>query len=365
MEDFTIDFHAENYNQFPHDQITPEERILLEKIKERKKELGDSVTILAHHYQRRWIVELGDFIGDSFQLSREASRQKSEKIIFAGVHFMAESAAILAQNNQKVYLPNHQAGCPMADMATLSEVETVWDTLTEVISDTIIPITYMNSSAEIKAFCGKHGGIVCTSSNAKAAFKWAFNRGERVLFIPDQNLGQNSALELGIPANKQVIYDPNKLFGGYSREHLSDAKVIHWKGYCHVHRFFKPEMITDLRAKHPNAIVIVHPECDPDVVAGADLSGSTKLIVEQIEKSKPGDTLIIGTEINLVYRMAQEYPDRTILPLKKSLCPNMYRISLKNIYETISSFPEEKIVTISESIKDHANIALERMLSLS
>ena len=361
---FEINYQNNHFNEFPHDIFTEEEKDLYYKIKKRKEELGDNLVILAHHYQNKWITELGDFIGDSFQLSKEASKMKqAEKIIFAGVHFMAESADILSAENQKVYLPNMKAGCPMAEMTSLKDLEFAWEELHKNLNgEKIIPITYMNSTAEVKAFCGAHGGAVCTSSNADKIFKWALKEGDKILFMPDMNLGRNTADKLKIPRNEQILYDLGKENGGHRQKDIKNAKVILWNGYCHVHKFFTLDMVKKLKEKYDNYKLIVHPEASPEIVANADGVGSTKYIVDFVKNSFPGDTIIIATEINLIYRLAEEYKDRKIYPLKKSLCPNMYRINMLNLYETIMDFPKERIVKVDDNIKSDAKSALERML---
>lgn len=362
---YEIDLKSKDFNKFPHDFITKNDEKLLEQIKIRKEELKDELVILVHHYQSKWITELADFVGDSFELSKHASNQNANKIIFAGVHFMAESADILAKDYQTVYLPNLKAGCPMADMATIGEVESVWEQLINFIDEEkLIPVCYMNSTAEIKAFCGKHNGIVCTSSNAMKVFEWAFKRGEKLLFLPDKNLGGNTADKYGIPQSEQLIFNVNEYLGGFTEEQIKSAKVILWNGFCHVHTHFSPEMVEQIKKGNQNVKIIVHPEVNKDIIKVADEVGSTKYIVEYIKNSKPGDTIIVGTEINLVYKMAQMFKDRNIIPLTKSLCPNMYRINLTNFYETIMSFPKEKIVKVSPEIKEWARIALQRMLDV-
>lgn len=299
--DFEINYETNHFNKFPHDVFSDEEKKLYEEIKKLKKELKDEVIILAHHYQRKWIGDLGDFIGDSFQLSREAaSRKEFKKIIFAGVHFMAESADILSDDDQVVYLPNVQAGCPMADMTSIGDLEFAWKELNSMLShkEKIIPITYMNSSARVKAFCGKHDGIVCTSSNAKKIFKWALNTGDKILFMPDKNLGVNTANSLGIDKDEQLIYDLKKENGGASVKSLKKSKVILWNGYCHVHEFFNLDMVRKIKEKYPKYKLVVHPESNPEVIELADSIGSTKHICDYVEKTSPGDVIVIGTEIN-------------------------------------------------------------------
>jgi len=361
---FDINYDSNHFNDFPHDIFTNEEKELYLKIKKRKEELGDDLVILAHHYQSKWITELGDFVGDSFQLSKEAAERKdAKKIIFAGVHFMAESADILSDNSQKVYLPNVKAGCPMADMTSMKDLDFAWEELhNNLKGETIIPITYMNSTADVKAFCGAHGGAVCTSSNADRIFEWALKKGDKIMFMPDMNLGMNTANRLGIPKTEQIIYDLGLDNGGHSQEAIKKAKVILWNGYCHVHKFFSVEMIKKLKEKFDHYKLVVHPEANPEIVDMADSVGSTKHIVDYVKASNPGDVIVIGTEINLVYRLAEQFPDREIHPIQKSLCPNMYRINMPNLYETIMDFPEDRIIVVEDKIKEDAKKALDRML---
>jgi len=362
---FKIDYNTNHFNEFPHDIFTKEEKELYLKIKAKKEELGNDLVILAHHYQSKWITELGDFVGDSFQLSKEAAERKdAKKIIFAGVHFMAESADILSDDSQKVYLPNVKAGCPMADMTTIEDLEFAWKEIADNLDgEKIIPITYMNSTAAIKAFCGRNGGAVCTSSNADKIFKWAFTQGDKIMFMPDMNLGTNTANKLKIPKDEQIIYDLSKKNGGATKEQLKKAKVISWNGYCHVHKFFNAQMVQNLKDKFgDNYKLVVHPEANPEIIEMADSVGSTKHIVDYIKSSKPGDVIAVGTEINLIYRLAEQYPDRTIIPIRKSLCPNMYRINMLNLYETIMEFPDDRVIIVDGQTKKEAKLALERML---
>ncbi|MBN2693824.1 quinolinate synthase NadA [bacterium] len=363
---YEIDFKTNNFNSFPHDIVSENELKLVNEILERKKSLNGDVVILSHHYQSKWIADIGDFVGDSFELSAKISKIDAKKIIFAGVHFMAESADILSREDQTIYLPNTLAGCPMADMATIGELENVWSQLTEVLPNKkIVPITYMNSTAEIKSFCGEHNGAVCTSSNAESVLKWAYSVGDVVLFLPDKNLGRNTATKMGIPQSEQIIYDFNEALGGHSESDIQKAKIILWNGFCHVHTYFAPDMVKSLKESGKKVTLLVHPESNPDVIALADGVGSTKYITEYIEKSELDETIVVGTEINLVYRMAQKFPNKKIVPLRKSLCPNMYRINIPLIHKAIMEFPVDMEIHVPENIKENAKKALERMLEIA
>jgi len=337
---------------------------LIEKIKVIKAELGKRLVILGHHYQRKEIVELSDFRGDSLGLSRDAARQKeAEFIVFCGVHFMAEGAAILARPYQMVQLPDLTAGCPMADMADIFQVESAWREIDKICSsENFTPITYVNSSAELKAFCGRNNGVACTSSNASSVFDWAFKRTDKLFFFPDEHLGRNTANK---KKNKVIVWDPEKEMGGNTIKQIKEADVILWKGYCHVHTFFKPEHVLAIREKYPQAIIIVHPECVEEVVNMADAAGSTGFIVNFVQEAKPGSTIVIGTEINLISRLAMEHPDKKIFELARSLCPNMYKINLRNLLWTLDNIGKINIVTVPEPIKAEAKVALERMLEIT
>lgn len=338
----------------------------LERIKRIKADLGDRLVILAHHYQRMEIADLGDYKGDSFELARAASELPSaEKIVFCGVHFMAEAARILAAPHQRVYMPDPMAGCPMADMVDMQDAKTAWARLGRVLrGETVIPITYMNSSAEAKAFCGQNGGLVCTSSNAVRAFRWAFEQGDRILFMPDEFLGRNSAASLGIPEDQIAVYNPHEPDGGLTDEEVRGAKVIVWRGYCHVHTLFTPDHVAAMRAANPRVRVVVHPECPPPVVDAADAAGSTRFIVDYVRDAGPGAVIAVGTEINLVKRLARDFPDRRVLPLDTSLCPNMYRTTLEKLAAVMETFDSAFEVTLDPEIERDAKVALDRMLAL-
>ncbi len=339
---------------------------LIQKIKKRKKELGERLVILTHHYQRKDIVDLGDFCGDSFALSAKAAKDKdAQYIVFCGVHFMAESAAILAKSNQIVQIPDSDAGCWMADMADSVMLDKAWKEITKVVSQSkIIPIVYMNSDAHIKAHCGRNNGVICTSSNAPESFEWAFDRGEKIFFFPDEHLGRNTGNTLGIPKNEMIVWDPAKPFGGNSQDSIIKAKVILWKGYCLVHTRFTTEQVEQMKKMYPDAKIVVHPECTEDVVSVSDAVGSTSFIVNYVNDAPAGSTIIIGTEINLVKRLGAEHRDKTIMPLKNSLCPNMFKINLENLLYTLENIGVANVIGIKNSIKEDSKLALNRMLTL-
>ncbi len=338
----------------------------VDRILKVKEALGDRLVILAHHYQRMEVADLGDFKGDSFELARAAAaRPDAEQIVFCGVHFMAEAARILAGPDQRVYMPDPHAGCPMADMVDRRDMETAWARIQDIVGDdTVIPITYMNSSAETKAFCGENGGLVCTSSNAERCFEWAFQQGDRILFVPDEFLGRNTAASVGVPIDEIVIFNPHAPGGRLTDEQLDKARVIVWKGYCHVHTWFTPEHVAAVRGANPDARVVVHPECPPLVVSAADAAGSTRFIVDYVQNAGPGSTVAIGTEINLVKRLARDFPDRRVIPLDTSLCPNMYKTTTAKLAEVLETFAPEKEIILPEETVAQAKIALERMLAL-
>ncbi|MBU0463997.1 MAG: quinolinate synthase NadA [Proteobacteria bacterium] len=339
---------------------------MIDKIIKIKQELGNQLVILTHHYQRKEIFDLGDHRGDSFGLSQRAAQNENAKyIVFCGVHFMAESAAILAREHQTVQIPDMNAGCWMADMADSYLVEKAWKDVTAIVGENIVtPLVYMNSDAFIKAHCGKNNGAVCTSSNASRAFEWAFKQREKIFFFPDEHLGRNTGNHLNIPANEMIVWDPEKPLGGNSEQDIKKAKVVLWKGYCLVHTRFTTDDIKVMRESFTNAKIVVHPECTQEVVKASDAVGSTSFIVNYVAQAQPGSTIIIGTEINLIKRLAMEYPDKKIVPLKDSLCPNMYKINLKNLLTCLENIGKTNIVKVDETIKKDAFIALENMLSL-
>ncbi len=347
------------------------------RIRAAKKALGSKLVILGHFYQRDEVIQHADFVGDSFQLANAAlTMPDAEAIVFCGVHFMAETADILARPDQHVILPNLAAGCSMADMADEDTVEACWEELMALYGDTpgehgkqaVIPVTYMNSSAALKAFCGRNGGIVCTSSNASTVLEWAFERGERVLFFPDQHLGRNTAKAMGITMDQMPMWNPRKPLGGHSEQVLLDAKVLLWHGFCSVHKRFTVGQINKAREEFPGVKIIVHPEAPMPVVDAADASGSTDAIRKFVEASQPGDTIAIGTEVNMVNRLAAEYPDRTIFCLDPVVCPcsTMYRIHPGYLAWTLDGLVEGEYrneIIVDGDTATEAKVALERMLA--
>lgn len=349
------------------------------RIEAAKAALGDRVVILGHFYQREEVVTHADEVGDSFQLATAATmRPDAEAIVFCGVHFMAETADLLSRPDQAVILPNLAAGCSMADMADIDQVEACWEQLADVLGDLdtpdadgrvpVIPVTYMNSSAAIKGFVGRHGGIVCTSSNAATVLEWAFARGRRVLFFPDQHLGRNTAKAMGVPLDRMPMWNPRRALGGSTAEELVDAQVILWHGFCSVHRRFTVAQIDQARAEHPGVRVIVHPECPMEVVDAADEAGSTEYIRRAIAEATEPTTFAVGTEINLVRRLAAQYPQHRIFCLDPVVCPcsTMYRIHpgyLAWVLEELVAGRTPNRITVSPDVADPARLALERMLA--
>ena len=359
------------WQQIPNEYLHYTADELDQRIGEARAKLGKTVTILGHHYQREEVIKYADFQGDSFLLSREAaSRPEADYIIFCGVHFMAETACILAAPHQKVILPNITAGCSMADMAPMEDVDDAWADLEDVLgTGGIIPVTYMSSIAGIKALCGRNGGAVCTSSNAKKVLEWAFEQGERVLFLPDQHLGRNTALELGVPLDEMVVWNPFRQMGGNTPEQLRKAKMVLWQGHCSVHTRFTVSQIDAARALHPDINIIVHPECPMETVQAADMVGSTEFIREKVNSGAPGSKWGIGTEVSLVNRLAINNPDKTVFCLDPVTCPcsTMYRVHPAYVLWMLEGLLEGKVnneITVPEDIQRDSKIALERMLSL-
>ena len=358
------------WQKLPKDYIGLKPDELSERIAAARAKLGDQLMILGHHYQRDEIIKFADFRGDSYLLSQHAAKQKeAEYIVFCGVHFMAETADILTGPNQKVILPNMKAGCSMADMAPTEDALDAWEDLKTVVTGGLVPVTYMNSTADIKALCGRNEGIVCTSSNATEAFKWAFRRGEKILFFPDQHLGRNTSLKLGIPVEEMVIWNPFKPLGGLTEDEIRNSKVILWQGHCSVHTRFTVKQINEAREKFPDVQVVVHPECVREVVEAADMDGSTEFIIKVVEEAPAGSVFGIGTEINLVNRLAKENPDKTIFCLDPVVCPcaTMYRIHpayLAWIAEGLVAGNVSNQITVNEDTAHYARLALEQMLSL-
>ena len=349
---------------------------LTDRIVAAKAALGDRVRILGHFYQRDEVVQHADFVGDSFMLAQAAKQHpEAEAFVFCGVHFMAETADILSGPEQSVILPNLAAGCSMADMATIDQVEACWQELTAALGPVeegglqpVIPVTYMNSSAAIKAFCGRNGGIVCTSSNARTVLEWAFERGQRVVFFPDQHLGRNTAKAMGITEAEMPLWRPHLALGGNTAEQLRDSRVILWNGFCSVHKRFTVAQIEQARIDFPGVRVIVHPECPAAVVDAADGAGSTEYIRKEIEAASPGSVIAVGTEINLVNRLQQQRPDLTIFCLDPVVCPcsTMYRIHPAYLAWTLESLlagetPNQ--IRVADDVADDSRVALERMLA--
>lgn len=341
-----------------------------ERIAAAKTKLGKDVVILGHHYQRDEVVKFADFRGDSLKLSQQAAQTDGKYIVFCGVHFMAESADILRRDQQIVVLPDLNAGCSMADMADIGQVEACWSELATVVDiRKTVPVTYMNSTAAIKSFTGEKGGAVCTSSNAAAVLQWAFARGEKVVFLPDEHLGRNTAYRMGIPLDEMVVWDPFQELGGNTREALRQAKIILWKGYCSVHQRFTPEHVARVRKEHPGIRVIVHPECRFEVAQAADERGSTEGILKAIQAAPAGSEWAVGTEIHLVNRMAKELKDRKVISLDPSVCvcTTMFRITPQHLLWVLENLGAGKIVnqiSVDERTRHFAKAALDRMLEL-
>jgi quinolinate synthase len=342
-----------------------------DRIAAARERLGGDAVLLGHHYQRDEVIRFADFTGDSYKLSKAAAESQAKYMVFCGVHFMAETADILAQPWQQVVLPDLNAGCSMADMAEIGQVEDCWEALERQGAGDIVPLTYMNSAANIKAFCGERGGLVCTSSNARAAFEWAFQRAEKILFLPDQHLGRNTAFAMGIPLNEMVVWDPYQINGGVAPERLRAAKAILWKGHCSVHQRFLPEHVERVRREEPGMQVVVHPECRWEVCQKADALGSTERIIDLIERAPAGSSFAVGTEIHLVNRLAKRFAPlgKRVTTLDESgcLCTTMYRISPQHLAWTLENLVEGRVVNriqVAGDVKHWARVALDRMLEI-
>ena len=354
-----------NYMVMPGEELD-------ERIESARREMGKRVVILGHHYQRDDVIRHADLTGDSYQLSVMASQTEAEYIVFCGVHFMAESADILGKDQQRVILPDLGAGCSMADMATIDQVEDAWEQLREigVLKSKVAPITYMNSSAAIKAFCGRHEGVVCTSSNAIPLFDIYLKEFDKMFFFPDQHLGRNTGAKFGIPLDKMVLWNPHEELGGNTEEQLHEAKLILWRGHCSVHGRFKPWHVHKIRAEMPGVQVLVHPECMREVVEVSDLDGSTSFIINTIEKSLSGSKWAVGTEVNLVNRLQERFPDKEICLLAPDLCmcATMYRIAPQNLAWAVENLLDGNVVNeivVDNETKHFAGIALQRMIEMT
>jgi quinolinate synthase len=371
--------HISERQPLPEQYLGLSDAEMARRIAAARAKLGNRLVILGHHYQRDEVIKFADYTGDSFRLaSQVASRPEADYIVFCGVHFMAESADVLGAPHQQVILPDLAAGCSMADMAEPDQLETCWEELTQMgvvglpraESMGVVPVTYINSAASIKAFVGERGGTVCTSSNAAATLEWAFERGEKVLFLPDQHLGRNTAYKMGIPLDEMVVWDPNEIVGAVDPDALKRAKMILWKGHCSVHVRFSAAQIATVRKQHPGIRVIVHPEVPWDVVQAADDSGSTEYIIKQVKSSPDGSVWAVGTEVHLVNRLAQEVaPDRTVVSLDQfgCLCSTMFRVSPNHLLWILEELVAGRVhnrIVVPDDQKHWTRVALDRMLSI-
>ncbi len=372
--------HISERQPLPERYLGLSDEELDSRITAAKAALGKRLIILGHHYQRDEVIKFADYTGDSFRLSGQVAKHpEAEFIVFCGVHFMAESADVLSAPHQKVILPDLAAGCSMADMAAIDQLETCWEELSSIVDRpssivdrpaSIVPVTYINSSAAIKAFVGERGGIVCTSTNCAATLRWAWERGERILFLPDQHLGRNTAYKMGVPLDKMVVWDPYEMFGGRTADELRDAKMLLWKGHCSVHERFTVAQIARIREQHPGVRVIVHPEVPWDVVQAADDSGSTEYIIRQVTESAPGTVWAVGTEIHLVNRLANSVKsEKTVLSLDQfgCLCSTMFRVSPNHLLWILEGLLDGQVhnqIVVSDEQKHWVKVALDRMLSV-
>jgi quinolinate synthase len=336
-----------------------------------KAALGSRLVILGHHYQRDEVIKFADYTGDSFKLAQQVSRHpEADFIVFCGVHFMAESADVLSADHQQVVLPDLAAGCSMADMADIEQLEMCWNDLEQMGLSSVVPVTYINSAAAVKAFCGERGGVVCTSSNAAATLRWAWERGQQILFLPDQHLGRNTAYRMGVPLDQMVVWDPSEIWGGLEADAVKNSRIILWKGHCSVHTRFTVRQIENLRKQYPGVRVIVHPEVPWDVVQAADDSGSTEYIIKQVTGSPAGSVWAVGTEIHLVNRLANKMqPERTVLSLDQfgCLCSTMFRVSPNHLLWTLDGLVDGEVhnrIVVPEDRKYWTKVALDRMLAI-
>ncbi len=368
----TPDLYTERGVECPGDLPAASDPDLVERARKAKAALGDEVFVLGHHYQRDEVIQLADVTGDSFKLAQQAAaRPDSPYVVFCGVHFMAESADILTADHQQVVLPDLAAGCSMADMAALSQVEDAWDAMVDAgVADDVVPVSYMNSSADIKAFTGRHGGTICTSSNAKASLEWAFAKAGKVLFLPDQHLGRNTAVrQLGMSLDDCVLWDPHKPGGGLTTEAMRAARVILWRGHCSVHGRFSLDSVREVRERIPGVNVLVHPECKHEVVTAADYVGSTEYIIKALEKAPSGTSWALGTELNLVKRLASAHRDKKVVFLDRTVCfcSTMNRIDLPHLVWTLESLVGGRVVNrieVDPETARWARLALDQMLAL-
>jgi len=367
-----INLFEDNIEETAHLPLISEKDLsdddVLKELDQLKAELSDRVVVLGHHYQQDDVIRYADITGDSLALAKEAAKLSKPYIVFCGVHFMAETADILT-TGKTVILPDLNAGCSMADMANRDDIDKSWEWMKSCTSEKIIPITYINCAATLKAFVGDNDGAICTSSNAKKVITWALNKGEKLLFFPDQHLGRNTCFDLGIGLDEMVVYNPNMRFGGLTPEKIAKAKVILWYGYCSVHQGFTKDQVVNLKNKEPDRTVIVHPECSFDVVQAADDNGSTAYIIEQVQKSSPGSKFAIGTEINLVKRLQAQNPDKSIISLSpyQCLCTTMYRVRPRWLLATFRAIKDNKpinVIKVPDDVSKSSLVALERMLSI-
>jgi quinolinate synthase len=363
--------HISERQPLPDDYLGLSDAEMDRRLATARAKLGRSLVILGHHYQRDEVIKFADYTGDSFRLAGQlANRPDADYVVFCGVHFMAESADVLCAPHQQVILPDLAAGCSMADMAAPDQLETGWDELTLMDIDRVVPVTYINSAASIKAFVGERGGTVCTSSNAAATLKWAFERGDRVLFLPDQHLGRNTAYRMGIPLDEMVVWDPDEIFGGADPAAVRRARMILWKGHCSVHTRFTAKQIETVRRQHPGIRVIVHPEVPWDVVQAADDSGSTEYIIKTVKGSPAGSVWAVGTEVHLVNRLANDVaPERTVVSLDQfgCLCSTMFRVSPNHLLWILEELVEGRVhnrIVVPQDQKHWTKVALDRMLSI-
>src|SRR3954465_1074846 len=364
--------HIAERQTLPERYLGLSDEEMARRIAAAKATLGRRLVILGHHYQRDEVIAFADYTGDSYKLAGQVSRHPdAEFIVFCGVHFMAESADVPSGDHQQVILPDRAAGCSMADMAAPAQLEQCWADLEQMAgASRIIPVTYINSAASIKAFCGEHGGVVCTSSNAAATLEWAWSRGDKILFLPDQHLGRNTAYKMGVPLDRMAVWDPNEIWGDLEPDAVQRARIILWKGHCSVHARFTVRQIENIRAQHPGVRVIVHPEVPLEVVQAADDAGSTEYIIKTVTESPAGSVWAVGTEIHLVNRLARQVqPDRTVLSLDQfgCLCSTMFRVSPNHLLWTLDGLLAGEVrnrIVVPDNQKHWTKVALDRMLSL-